>query len=73
MEPDRHADLANDPDAYAAHVIETARPGSILLMQTMFSTNQTARDALPAILTGLQNNGYEFVTVSALLDLATAP
>lgn len=73
MEPDGHADLANDPDAYAAHVIETARPGSILLMHTMFSTNQTARDALLAILTGLQNNGYEFVTVSALLDLATAP
>ena len=53
----------------AAHVIETAQAGDIVLLHGMYSTNQSTREALPLILNGLRNRGFEFVTVSELLAL----
>jgi peptidoglycan/xylan/chitin deacetylase (PgdA/CDA1 family) len=58
--------------AYAAHFVNNARPGDILLIHPMYGPNQTARDALPLILEGLKARGLRPTTVSELLA-AEAP
>ena len=61
-----------DPELYAAHILEEVRPGSIILIHPMFAANETARAALPSILSGLREKGYAVVTVGELLDIAAA-
>ena len=56
----------SDPAAYARDVVAAARPGSILLLHTMYRANQTARDALPLILEGLRAKGLRAVSVGEL-------
>ncbi len=53
----------------ARHTVEHAREGSIILMHVMYDSRQEAMNALPAIVTGLREKGYRFVTVSELLEL----
>jgi len=62
----------SDPDQYAREVVSAARPGSIILMHPMYPDNQTARQALPAILEGLRRKGLEVVSVKELLAPADA-
>jgi peptidoglycan-N-acetylglucosamine deacetylase len=66
-----------EPEKYAREVVSAARPGSIILMHPMYPDNETARQALPAILEGLERKGLEVVSVEELLASAapasTAP
>ncbi|MEO0746092.1 MAG: polysaccharide deacetylase family protein, partial [Pseudomonadota bacterium] len=56
--------------ALAQYVIDTARPGDIILLHGMYNSNARTRAALPAILAGLQARGFEFVTLEALTGAA---
>jgi peptidoglycan/xylan/chitin deacetylase (PgdA/CDA1 family) len=56
-----------DPHAYAAHIVQRARPGSIILMHVMYRSNRVARAALPLVLDGLRRKGLRIVTVGELL------
>ncbi|WP_066639643.1 polysaccharide deacetylase family sporulation protein PdaB [Desulfolucanica intricata] len=47
-------------------VLEKAHPGAIILMHASDTCSQTP-DALPAVIKGLKEKGYQFVTVSELL------
>lgn len=70
LEPDSIGRIAGDAEAMTGHVLERARPGSIVLMHVMYDSRQASRDALPRILDGLREKGYRFVTVSELLEIA---
>lgn len=59
----------SDPAAYARDVVAAARPGSIILIHAMYPANQTAREALPAILDGLRDKGLKIVPVRELVAL----
>lgn len=52
---------------YARHMVDQARPGSILLIHLMYRSNGIAREALPLIVEGLARRGFRMVTVSELL------
>ncbi|HEX8625223.1 MAG TPA: polysaccharide deacetylase family protein [Allosphingosinicella sp.] len=56
-----------DPRAYAERLVREAKPGSILLMHLMYRSNDTAREALPLVIRGLQARGFRIVTVGELL------
>ncbi len=60
-----------DPVKFAEQVVQAARPGSIILIHAMYSSNNTARAALPAILAGLEKKGLRIVTVNELLATTT--
>ena len=45
-----------------------ARPGSVILMHIMYSSNQVAREALPLIIEGLRAKGLNVVTVGQLIQ-----
>ena len=55
------------PRGYADAILRDARPGSIILMHSMYRHNQVARDALPLVLRGLKAKGFRIVTVGELL------
>jgi peptidoglycan-N-acetylglucosamine deacetylase len=57
------------PRKNADHILSQVRPGSIILMHTMYKGNKAARDALPLVLDGLKARGFRVVTVGALLAL----
>lgn len=57
----------SDPAIYARQIVEAARPGSIILMHPMYPANETARQALPAMLEGLHAKGLRVVTVRELM------
>jgi peptidoglycan/xylan/chitin deacetylase (PgdA/CDA1 family) len=48
-------------------VLQQARPGSIILLHPMYSSRGQTRQALKPIIQKLEERGFRFVTVSALL------
>jgi peptidoglycan-N-acetylglucosamine deacetylase len=64
----RERKYAGDPTAQAQDLIGTVRPGSIVLAHDAGDERRLiALNALPAMIAGLQEAGYRFVTVSELL------
>lgn len=70
-------DVEDNPEAFegdaagfAQDILARVEPGSIILIHPMYRHNQTARDALPIILSGLSERGYAIVTVGELLESA---
>jgi peptidoglycan/xylan/chitin deacetylase (PgdA/CDA1 family) len=60
------------PDEIARRAVEEARPGSIVLLHVMGNANRNTRAALPRIVAGLRERGFELVTVSELLASSSA-
>ncbi|MBF6595451.1 MAG: polysaccharide deacetylase family protein [Thermaceae bacterium] len=56
--------------AFAANVLNGARPGAIVLMHDGGGNRSRTTRALPVILEGLQKQGYRFVTIPELLEAA---
>lgn len=59
----------SEPRAYADDILSQVRPGSIILIHPMYRNNQVGRDALPLVMAGLAQRGYQMVSVSQLLEL----
>lgn len=65
-----------EPDSAGAHtaaeiekeVLASTKPGSIVLLHSMFGAREPTRQALGPIIDGLKERGFRFVTVSALLN-----
>ncbi|MGW5388156.1 polysaccharide deacetylase family protein [Nocardia sp. NPDC003963] len=53
-----------------AATVDQVRPGSIVLLHTMYASGAASRAAIGPIAAKLHAQGYRFVTVSALLDRA---
>jgi peptidoglycan/xylan/chitin deacetylase (PgdA/CDA1 family) len=51
----------------AAEVLQQVQPGSIVLLHLMYKSREASRTALPLIIQGLKQQGYQMVTVSELL------
>jgi len=66
------SELAADADAGAItrHVLNRARPGSIVLLHVMYPSRAETMKAVPFIIEGLKRDGYRLVTVSELLAAA---
>lgn len=54
-------------DAIVAATVDQVRPGSIILLHTMFGSGTASRAAIGPIVAKLRAEGYRFVTVSDLL------
>jgi peptidoglycan/xylan/chitin deacetylase (PgdA/CDA1 family) len=67
VEPESFPDVDEDASALASHVIEQTRNGSIIIMHVMYRSREVSRQALPLIIDGLRQRGFEFVTVAQLL------
>jgi len=67
VEPESYPEIAADADRIVKHILEKARPGSIVLLHVIPESRVESRKALPGVIQGLQEKGYSFVTVSELL------
>lgn len=68
VEPESFPEVDGDAGRIAAHVLQRARPGSIILLHVMFPSRAESRRAVPMIVHGLRQRGYRFVTVSELMQ-----
>jgi peptidoglycan/xylan/chitin deacetylase (PgdA/CDA1 family) len=66
LEPNSIPGINSDGAEIARYVIDNAAPGSIILLHPMYDKH--SRDALRDIITGLKDKGYEFKTVSEMMD-----
>ena len=69
VEPESSPEIDADSARIAAHVLARVRPGSIVLLHPWYRNRGRTRKAIPFIVDGLRERGYEFVTVSELLAL----
>lgn len=68
IEPDSYPEISRNPALIARHVLQEARPGSIIILHVMTPHYAPSLEAVPAIIRGLKERGYRFVTVSELLE-----
>jgi peptidoglycan-N-acetylglucosamine deacetylase len=71
VEPETFPEIDRDADRIVAYVLERARPGSIILLHPWYRGRERTRAAVPKIIRGLREKGFEFVTVSELLAMRT--
>lgn len=69
VDPESRSDIDADTQKIVADVLARVRPGSIVLLHPWYRGRSRTRQAVPAIIAGLRQRGYEFVTVSELLAL----
>ncbi|MEU1429078.1 polysaccharide deacetylase family protein [Nocardia sp. NPDC005746] len=55
-------------DEIVTETLANVRPGSIILLHTMYPAGDPSLGAIPRIAKALQDQGYRFVTVSQLID-----
>jgi peptidoglycan/xylan/chitin deacetylase (PgdA/CDA1 family) len=72
VEPEAVSETLPEPDEIARRAVEGVRPGSIVLLHAMGNANRNTRAALPRIVAGLRERGFELVTVSELLASSSA-
>lgn len=67
VEPETGLEIGATANVIPPRVVDRVRPGSIVLLHPWYREN--TRKALPAIIAGLKQRGYEFVTVDELLRM----
>lgn len=68
VEPESFPEVADNAEAMTRYVLDNARSGSIIILHVMYRSRDVSRQALPQIIDGLRQRGFEFVTVSQLLQ-----
>ncbi|MBN1877930.1 MAG: polysaccharide deacetylase family protein [Anaerolineae bacterium] len=68
IEPESYSDIVGNSDLITAHVLENLTPGAIILLHAMGESRAATRQAVPGIIEGALAQGYQFVTVSELLE-----
>ncbi|HKH92182.1 MAG TPA: polysaccharide deacetylase family protein [Gemmatimonadaceae bacterium] len=70
VEPDSYPDVAATPEGIVRHVLERARPGSIVILHPWYPSRRTSRAAIGPLVDSLHARGYRVVSVGRLLDSA---
>src|SRR5690606_23049168 len=66
IDPESFAEIASDSDKIADYVVQNAHNGSIVLLHVMF--REPSLISVTDIIKRLKEEGYEFMTVSELLE-----
>ncbi len=69
IEPDSYPEIAGESNRIVEYVLERTRPGSIILLHTMYGGREPSLQAVKGIIEGLKKQGYEFKKVSELLSI----
>jgi len=71
IEPESYGEVGSSAENIAAHIETNVRPGSIILLHVMYEARAETRKSLPIFIRRLKDRGYEFVTVSELIQSGT--
>lgn len=67
VEPESDSKIASSTEAIVRHTVDNTKPGSIILLHSMYSTGQKSRNAIGPIIRQLKAKGYTFVNITNLL------
>jgi len=70
LAPENLPALVADPQKMIAYTVQQAKPGSIILLHVMYPHRAQTLAAVPAIIRGLKQRGFRFVTVAELMTLS---
>lgn len=73
LEPESDRRIAASHAAITEHVVRHTKAGEIILLHVMYPSRRESFAAVPGIIDGLQQQGFQLVTVSALLAAQTTP
>ena len=65
--PENFGKLTQNPQLLAEYTINHTKPGSIILLHVMYDSRANTMAAVPEIIRGLKQRGFQFVTVQQLL------
>ncbi len=65
--PERRLGDMATTEEIVEYTLANTKPGSIILLHVMYPSRKNSMQAVAGIITGLQAEGYEFVTVSELI------
>lgn len=68
IEPESNPEIGASAERIVEDVTSRVRPGSIILLHVMYPSRAESLAAVPEIIRRLRADGYEFVTVSELID-----
>ena len=68
IEPESIDKISTSSDLIAQYVVENSKNGSIILLHPMYDWDNESINAIEKIVIGLRNKGFEFKTVSELLE-----
>ncbi|MDX9783015.1 MAG: polysaccharide deacetylase family protein [Bacteroidales bacterium] len=68
IEPESIDKISASSDLMAQYVVGNSKSGSIILLHPMYDWDNESINAIETIVNGLKNKGYEFKTVSELLE-----
>jgi chitin deacetylase len=69
VEPNTFPEIDKDANKIVEYTLKNTKPGSIILLHVMYQGREESMQAVSGIIKGLQEQGYEFKTVSELLAL----
>lgn len=69
LAPENYSQLTQDPAKLAAFTVQQTKAGSIILLHVMYDSRSNTMAAVPDIIRGLKQRGFQFVTVQELLKL----
>jgi peptidoglycan/xylan/chitin deacetylase (PgdA/CDA1 family) len=67
LAPENYSQLTQDPAKLSAFTVQQAKSGSIILLHVMYDSRSNTMAAVPEIIRGLKQRGFQFVTVQELL------
>ena len=70
VEPESFRNVMVSPASIANYVLHNVKPGSIVLLHVLGSSNEMSRDSIPLIINGLRKKGFQLVGLSSLLKEA---
>lgn len=68
VEPESYPEVAEDSERIIAHIVDNVRPGSVILLHVMYESRTESLEAIEGIVKALKGMGYEFKTVSELME-----
>lgn len=69
VEPDTYPEVAATSEGIVKHAAERVQPGSVIILHPWYASRETSLAAIKGLVETLQSQGYEFVTMSELLEL----
>lgn len=68
IEPESINDISDDSELMAQYVVGNSKNGSIILLHPMYDWGNESVNSIERIIDGLRDKGFEFKTVSELLE-----
>lgn len=72
IEPDSYREVAATPEGIVRHVLDRARPGSIIILHPWYPSRHASRTAIGPLVDSLHARGYRVETVGTLLAASPA-